>query len=115
MTTPSFEAGYKQFLEADAQHLADVGRSGPAVTTRWDASAQELDLVVDGTSTCRIAALGHFAPLGNGYPDVPRAGHEACRKSNMRGKWLRGAPSGYLSKGGSSDEFSQSGSHGCWW
>jgi two-component system invasion response regulator UvrY len=97
-------AGYKQFLEADAS-IADVGEASSGSATLDALRRQEWDLLLMDIHMPDRSGLDILRHVVTGYPDVRVLVMSGLPEEQYARNVLRAGASGYLSKGGSSDEF----------
>ena len=97
-------AGYKQFLEADAS-IADVGEASSGNDTLDALRRQEWDLLLMDIHMPDRSGLDILRHVVTGYPDVRVLVMSGLPEEQYARNVLRAGASGYLSKGGSSDEF----------
>jgi two-component system, NarL family, invasion response regulator UvrY len=97
-------AGYKQFLEADAS-IADVGEASSGSATLDALRRQEWDLLLMDIHMPDRSGLDILRHVVAGYPDVRVLVMSGLPEEQYARNVLRAGASGYLSKGGSSDEF----------
>jgi two-component system invasion response regulator UvrY len=97
-------AGYKQFLEADAS-IADVGEAASGSATLDALRRQEWDLLLMDIHMPDRSGLDILRHVVAGYPDVRVLVMSGLPEEQYARNVLRAGASGYLSKGGSSDEF----------
>ena len=97
-------AGYKQFLEADAS-IADVGEASSGSDTLDALRRQEWDLLLMDIHMPDRSGLDILRHVVTGYPDVRVLVMSGLPEEQYARNVLRAGASGYLSKGGSSDEF----------
>jgi two-component system, NarL family, invasion response regulator UvrY len=101
---PVVRAGYKQFLEADAS-ITQVGEaaSGREALNALHRQKWELLLLdINMPDRSGLDILGHVIL---GYPEVPVLIMSGLSEEQYARNVLRAGASGYLSKGGSPDEF----------
>jgi two-component system, NarL family, invasion response regulator UvrY len=97
-------AGYKQFLEADVS-IADVGEASSGSATLDALRRQEWDLLLMDIHMPDRSGLDILRHVVTGYPDVRVLVMSGLPEEQYARNVLRAGASGYLSKGGSSDEF----------
>lgn len=97
-------AGYKQFLEADAS-IADIGEASSGRDTLDALRRQEWDLLLMDIHMPDRSGLDILRHVVTGYPDVRVLVMSGLPEEQYARNVLRAGASGYLSKGGSPDEF----------
>lgn len=97
-------AGYKQFLEADAS-IADVGEASSGSATLDALRRQEWDLLLMDIHMPDRSGLDILRHVVTGYPDVRVLVMSGLPEEQYARNVLRAGASGYLSKGGTPEEF----------
>jgi DNA-binding NarL/FixJ family response regulator len=97
-------AGYKQFLEADPS-IADVGEVATGNATLDALRRKEWDLVLMDIHMPDRSGLDILKHVVTGYPKVRVLIMSGLPEEQYARNVLRAGASGYLSKGGSSEEF----------
>ena len=97
-------AGFKQFLEADSTINA-VGEASSGNETLDLLRKQEWDLVLLDIHMPDRSGLDILKYVRSGYPSVPVLVMSGLPEEQYARNVLRAGASGYLSKGGSPDEF----------
>src|ERR1700689_976849 len=97
-------AGYKQFLEAEAGITA-IGETASGNETLDQLRRQEWDLLLMDIHMPDRSGLDILRHVVTGYPDVRVLVMSGLPEEKYARNVLRAGASGYLSKGGSSDEF----------
>src|SRR5271154_2936955 len=97
-------AGYKQFLEADPS-IADVGEASSGNDTLDALRAKEWDLLLMDIHMPDRSGLDILKHVTSGYPDVRVLIMSGLPEEQYARNVLRAGASGYLSKGGSPEEF----------
>jgi two-component system invasion response regulator UvrY len=97
-------AGYKQFLDADPS-IATVGEAASGNETLDALRKQDWDLLLMDISMPDRSGLDILKHVVTGYPDVRVLIMSGLPEQQYARNVLRAGASGYLSKGGSSDEF----------
>jgi two-component system, NarL family, invasion response regulator UvrY len=97
-------AGYKQFLDADPS-IATVGEAASGNETLDALRKQDWDLLLMDISMPDRSGLDILKHVVTGYPDVRVLIMSGLPEQQYARNVLRAGASGYLSKGGSPDEF----------
>jgi len=97
-------AGYKQFLEADPS-ITDVGEVASGTEALDALRAKEWDLLLMDIHMPDRSGLDILKHVTSGYPDVRVLIMSGLPEEQYARNVLRAGASGYLSKGGSPEEF----------
>jgi two-component system, NarL family, invasion response regulator UvrY len=97
-------AGYKQFLEADPS-ITDVGEASSGTEALDALRAKEWDLLLMDIHMPDRSGLDILKHVTSGYPDVRVLIMSGLPEEQYARNVLRAGASGYLSKGGSPEEF----------
>ncbi len=97
-------AGYKQFLEADPS-ITDVGEAASGTEALDALRAKEWDLLLMDIHMPDRSGLDILKHVTSGYPDVRVLIMSGLPEEQYARNVLRAGASGYLSKGGSPEEF----------
>jgi two-component system invasion response regulator UvrY len=97
-------AGYKQFLEADPS-ITDVGEASSGTEALDALRRKEWDLLLMDIHMPDRSGLDILKHVTSGYPDVRVLIMSGLPEEQYARNVLRAGASGYLSKGGSPDEF----------
>jgi two-component system, NarL family, invasion response regulator UvrY len=97
-------AGYKQFLEADPS-ITDVGEASSGNEALDALRAKEWDLLLMDIHMPDRSGLDILKHVTSGYPDVRVLIMSGLPEEQYARNVLRAGASGYLSKGGSPEEF----------
>jgi two-component system invasion response regulator UvrY len=97
-------AGYKQFLEADPS-ITDVGEASSGSEALDALRAKEWDLLLMDIHMPDRSGLDILKHVTSGYPDVRVLIMSGLPEEQYARNVLRAGASGYLSKGGSPEEF----------
>src|SRR6201996_3604186 len=97
-------AGYKQFLEADPS-ITDVGEASSGTEALDALRRKEWDLLLMDIHMPDRSGLDILKHVTSGYPDVRVLIMSGLPEEQYARNVLRAGASGYLSKGGSPEEF----------
>jgi two-component system, NarL family, invasion response regulator UvrY len=97
-------AGYKQFLEADSS-ITEVGEAASGSEALDALRSKEWDLLLMDIHMPDRSGLDILKHVTSGYPDVRVLIMSGLPEEQYARNVLRAGASGYLSKGGSADEF----------
>ena len=97
-------AGYKQFLEADPS-ITEIGEASSGTETLDALRRGEWDLLLMDIHMPDRSGLDILKHVTTGYPDVRVLIMSGLPEEQYARNVLRAGASGYLSKGGSPDEF----------
>jgi two-component system, NarL family, invasion response regulator UvrY len=97
-------AGYRQFLEADPS-ITEIGEANSGSETLDALRREEWDLLLMDIHMPDRSGLDILKHVTTGYPDVRVLIMSGLPEEQYARNVLRAGASGYLSKGGSPDEF----------
>ena len=97
-------AGYRQFLEADPS-ITEIGEAASGAETLDALRTKDWDLLLMDIHMPDRSGLDILNYVASGYPDVRVLIMSGLPEEQYARNVLRGGASGYLSKGGSADEF----------